>query len=153
MKPVESGDSVPAPFERRSGADRRRRSSFPPRFSPLRRRLRSGRRNTDCGYVDRYDARTWGLALSVLILSTLDAVLTGLQISQGRGREANPLMALAIDHGGMWTFYSVKAAMTAFPLMILVIHKEWKAAKYAARVCLYCYLAVSVYHLYLMLLT
>jgi hypothetical protein len=101
--------------------------------------------------VDRYDARTWGLALSVLTLSTLDAVLTGLQISQGRSREANPLMALAIDYGGMWTFYGLKAAMTAFPLMIIVIHKEWKAAKYAARVCLYCYLAVSVYHLYLML--
>ena len=102
--------------------------------------------------MDQYDPRTWGLALSVLVLSIFDAVLTALQILQGRSREANPLMAAVIHYGGMWTFFSLKAAMTAFPLAILVLHQEWKTARFAAWVCLWCYVAVFAYHLYIMLL-
>jgi hypothetical protein len=150
MKTLESEEGQSAFANRRSGSDRRRQACFPPQFSTFRRRRSSGRRKTDRGYVDRYDARTWALAISVLVLSTLDAVLTGIQISRGTSREANPLMALAIEYGGIWTFFALKAAMTAFPLAIIILHKEWTAARYAARMCLYCYLAVSVYHIYLM---
>ncbi len=137
--------------ERRSCADRRKPASFPPEFSGQRRRRSSGRRKHDRGYVDCYDARTWGIALSVLILSLADALLTGMQIVQGKSREANPLMDFAIYHGGLWTFFSLKAAMTAFPLAIIVLHNEWVMARYAARLCLWCYLGVSLYHLYLVL--
>jgi hypothetical protein len=86
-----------------------------------------------------------------MILSCLDAVLTGMQISVGKSREANPLMDLILYHGGFYTFFSLKTAMTAFPLAILVLHKEWKLARYAARLCLWSYISVALYHLYLIL--
>ncbi len=123
-----------------------------PELSSRRRRHRSGRRRDDRGYVDRYDARTWGVALSVLVLSVMDAWLTGMQIVQGKSREANPLMDWVICHAGLWTFFGLKAAMTALPLAIIVLHKEWLMARYAARLCLWCYVGVSVYHLYLVLI-
>jgi hypothetical protein len=139
--------------ERRSGIDRRKRASFPPRFSGQRRRSSSGRRKTDRGgYVDIYDARSWGVAIAVFALSLLDAGLTGMHIVDGRSTEANPIMNLAIDRGGLITFFSLKIAMTACPLAILILHKEWLLARYAARLCLWSYILVSLYHLYLVLI-
>jgi hypothetical protein len=100
--------------------------------------------------VDVYDAGSWGVTIAVLLLSLLDAVLTGLHISHGRSFEANPVMRLAIDQGGLVTFFGLKMAMTAFPLAIILIHKEWRLARYAARLCLWSYLLLSLYHLYLL---
>src|SRR5512140_1748577 len=105
MRPARPGKPEPPFVERRSGLDRRKQIPFPTFRSTLRRRRSAGRRKSDCGYVDQYDPRTWGLALSVLVLSIFDAVLTALQILQGRSREANPLMAAVIHYGGMWTFF------------------------------------------------
>jgi len=143
-------------------ANGNRRSADPPaiaasallssEFSAHRRRRSGGRRKTDRGgYVDVYDSRTWGIAISVMVLSCLDAVLTGVQIADGKSSEANPIMNLALYHGGFYTFFSLKAAMTAFPLAILVLHKEWALARYAARLCLWSYICVALYHLYLFL--
>lgn len=138
--------------ERRYGGDRRKPAIFPPEFSSYRRRKSSGRRKGDRrGYVDIYDSRTWGVALSVLLLSGLDAVLTGMQIAAGRSREANPLMSLVLNHGGFAAFFSLKVAMTAYPLAIIVLHKEWVLARFAARLCLWSYMSVAIYHLYLIL--
>jgi hypothetical protein len=136
--------------ERRSGTDRRAPASFPPSFSSQRRRRSCGRRDTDRGgYVDIYDRRSWVLALVVLALSFLDAILTVLQIEKGLVREANPIMNLVLTWGGVYAFFSLKAAMTAFALAIIMIHKEWVLARYVARVCLGCYLLILCYHLYL----
>ncbi len=137
--------------ERRSGLDRRRVATFPPRFSGFRRRRSKGRRRTDSGgYVDYYDSWSWGVALSVLILSLTDAVLTGVQLRGGNIREANPIMRVVIHLGGIYTFISLKAAMTALPLAIIVLHKEWRLARYAAQLCLWSYILVLMYHLYLL---
>ena len=136
--------------ERRSGRNRRKHRAFPPLFSSYRNRRTKGRRKTDKGgYVDVYDFRSWGVAFSVLILSLADAVLTGMQINAGRVQEANPMMNVLFRLGGIYSFVGLKAAMTSLPLAILVLHKEWALARYAARLCLWSYILVSAYHIYL----
>jgi hypothetical protein len=136
-------------LERRSGNDRRR-GAYLSLFSSQRRRKSKGRRRSDKGgYVDVYDIGSWGVALAVLLLSLLDALLTGMQVTMGKIEEANPLMRMALNRGGMPVFFSMKMAMTALPLAIIVLHKEWALARYAARLCLWSYLLIAVYHIYL----
>ncbi len=136
--------------DRRSGVDRRERS-VPRIFHSYRRRRTGGRRKTDkATYIDVYDARSWAVALSVLTLSLMDGLLTSLQISSGKSVEANPLMHLIIVRGGMITFVGLKAAMTALPLAIIMLHKEWRLARLAARVCLWSYILIALYHIYLL---
>ncbi len=141
-------DDIPA--ERRRGLDRRQPPIFPPRFSGQRRRSSKGRRKTDRGgYVDIYDRKSWVIALSVMGLSFLDAVLTAFQIRRGMALEANPIMNLAIEWGGMYAFFSLKAAMTAFPLAVIILHKEWLLARQVAHLCIGFYIVILLYHLYL----
>jgi hypothetical protein len=135
--------------DRRSGIDRRD-PAFKFLFGHPRRRKKGGRRKTDRGgYVDIYDVRTLSVVTAVLILSFMDAVLTGLQVFKGSARELNPILHLAISYGGIPALFVVKAAMTAVPMAVILIHKEWTLGRYAARLCLWSYILVSVYHLYL----
>ena len=145
---------VPAsgvPTERRSGTDRRKAGLRGLFSGPHRRRRSGGRRSTDRGYVDIYDGRTWAVALAVLVLSFCDSVMTVLQISAGTVREGNPLLYGLLERGGPWVFFGVKAAMTAFAMAIIVLHKEWRFGRAAARACLWLYIGISLYHLYLVL--
>ncbi len=137
--------------ERRSGLDRRELSTFPPAFSFLRRRKSKGRRKDDKGgYVDIYDSQTWVVAMSILFLSLLDGLLTASEIMAGKAREANPIMNALLRVGGVYTFFSIKTFMTAFPLAIIVLHKEWKLARHAAHICLLAYFLLALYHVYLL---
>jgi hypothetical protein len=141
--------------ERRSETIRRNAMSFMELFSrrPLRRKSR-GRRKTDQGaYVDRYDFRSWMVAAAVLILSLVDAVLTKMHLMRGTASEANPVMRAVIDHGGFPFFYVVKAAMTFFPVAVILIHKEWALGRLAARLCLLTYILLACYHLFLLVAT
>jgi len=145
-----SADSSGPVTERRRSGDRRKPPVFPPQFSSFRRRRSKGRRKSDAaGYVDIYTGWNWGLALAVMGLSLLDAILTVIQIQRGNVREANPLMSLALQYGGVYVFFSLKAAMTAFPLAIIILHKEWPLARYMAMLCLSFYVVILLYHLYL----
>jgi hypothetical protein len=137
--------------ERRSGIDRRRRSAFHSLFNAKNRRRKSiGRRKTDRGgYVDVYDFRTWGVAISILSLSLMDAILTGLHLLKGSAQEMNPIMNAVINYGGMPAFFGIKAMMTILPVAIIVLHKEWALGRYAARLVLWSYILLSFYHLYL----
>jgi hypothetical protein len=140
-----------AGVERRSGVDRRSRGIILSLFSIKHRRRKSkGRRQTDRGgYVDTYDFRTWGIALSILALSLIDATLTGLHLLKGSARELNPIMNAVLNYGGMPAFFGVKAIMTILPVAIIMLHKEWALGRYAARVCLWSYIILSLYHMYL----
>ena len=141
--------------ERRSGTDRRNAMSFSKLFArrPLRRKSR-GRRKTDQGaYVDIYDSQTWLIAITVLILSFFDAVLTRMHLMRGSASEANPLMREVIDHGGFPLFYIAKATMTFFPVVVIMIHKEWALGRFAAKLCLLAYVLLSCYHLFLLFVT
>ena len=80
----------------------------------------------------------------------MDAVLTGMQLRGGNVREANPIMGAVIHLGGIYSFLSLKVAMTALPLAIITLHKEWTLARYAARLCLWSYILVLIYHFYLL---
>jgi len=138
--------------ERRDGCapDRRRKPGFPRLFFGQRRRRSTGRRFPESpGYVDVYDFRSWAIALSILFLSVIDAFLTGLQVSCGSVIEANPLMRLILVRGGIPHFFGAKIAMTALPLALLIMHKEWSLARFAARSCLWAYILLSFYHIYL----
>ena len=139
------------PVERRSGLDRRRRSFVSALFWTGPRRRRSpGRRITDTGgYVDIYDGRTWSITIGVLILSLADALLTGYHLLRGSAAELNPLMKTVLDQGGLTAFLLLKAMMTIVPMTIIMIHKEWALGRYAARICLWAYILVSLYHMYL----
>ena len=140
--------------DRRTAGDRRRASSFPPRFSAHRRRRSAGRRGGDCpGYVDIYDVGTWAVALSILALSFIDAFSTTLLISSANAREANPLMEAVLDFGGAYTFVSVKILLTSFPLVIIVMHQEWRLARFAARTVLLAYVLLAIYHVFLLAMT
>jgi hypothetical protein len=136
---------------RRFCSNRRKHSFWQALFSRNRRRNNTGRRDQDSiGYVDFYDGRTWALAIFLFTLSILDAIFTAIEISSGKAWEANPLMNLTLSQGGLYVFFGIKSALTAFPLAILVMHKEWKLARITVRICLLSYLAVILYHLYLL---
>jgi hypothetical protein len=137
--------------ERRSDDQRRTPSSFGSLFSkgPRRRKSR-GRRKTDKGaYVDIYDSRSWSIAIAVLILSFMDAFLTRMHLVRGTASELNPILNKIMDYGGLPAFFAAKAAMTVFPMAVILIHKEWTLGRYAARLCLFAYILLSCYHLYL----
>jgi hypothetical protein len=99
--------------------------------------------------VDIYDLRTWSITIAVLLLSMMDALLTGFHVRRGFATELNPIMNAVLIKGGLPTFFLVKATMTIVPMAILMLHKEWTLGRYAARLCLCSYIVVSLYHLYL----
>jgi hypothetical protein len=137
--------------ERRSGVDRRDSESFFAFLASRHRRRKSrGRRATDkAAYVDIYDSRTWCIVIAVLLLSLMDALLTGLHLTGGSARELNPILNAVLAHGGLPAFFTVKAAMTILPMAVIMIHKEWTLGRYAARLCLLTYVLLSFYHIYL----
>ena len=139
--------------DRRSGTDRRGQASFREfLFSRQRRRKSRGRRKSDKGaYVDIYDARTWGIVIAILLLSFMDALLTGLHVIRGSAREINPVLKAILDCGGLPAFFSAKAALTILPIAVIMIHKEWTLAKYAARLILGAYMLLTIYHLFLLI--
>jgi len=138
------------PVEHRTGSDRRK--GKPALFSGLSRRRKPGRRADDrVGYVDVYDLRTWLVTAAILTLSLLVGVLTGIQLHHGRITEANPLMRTILDHGGIYPFLGVKAMLTALPLAVIILHKNWALGRRAARMCLWSYILVSLYHIYLVM--
>ncbi len=147
---MSSEQPAPVPTDRRLGPDRRRHNFWRALFSKHRRRRNTGRRAQDTiGYVDYYDRKTWLLAGLLFGLSLLDAAFTGFEISGGSVREANPLMRLTMSQGGMGAFFAIKAALTALPLAILMMHKEWRLARITVWVCISSYLLINLYHLYI----
>jgi len=45
----------------------------------------------------------------------------------------------------------VKAMLTALPLAVIILHKNWALGRRAARMCLWSYILVSLYHIYLVM--
>ena len=137
--------------DRRSGVDRRDKMTFSALFrNPYKRRKSRGRRKTDSGaYVDLYDSQSWGIAVAILMLSFIDAVLTGMHVTQKTAWEVNPVMNVILNYGGLPAFFGAKFIMTIIPVAVILIHKEWTLGKYAARLILISYIFLTVYHVYL----
>ena len=107
-------------------------------------------KQTGAAYVDIYDPRTWCIVVAILLLSFMDALLTGLHVIRGSAEELNPILKAVLDCGGLPAFFSAKAAMTILPISVILIHKEWTLARYAARLVLWAYVLLSFYHLFLL---
>ena len=99
--------------ERRSGTDRRMKSSINVRALLLGGRREHGRRKEDrhkTFLVDRYNPFFLAAITSILFLSVIDALLTLFLISRG-AFELNPVMAYYIELGP-YSFLAIKYALT-----------------------------------------
>lgn len=143
------------PPERRSGIERRHHSVAAYWRGALNPRRRSGRRASDHTYpiVDWHSPRVLALVMLILGLSTLDAVLTLLLISQG-ANEVNPLMALFVPHNLGW-FAAIKLGLTSLGVAVLVACARMRLFRlFPGELLLYlvvaCYIALVGYELFLL---
>ena len=113
------------------GQDRRQGMPF---FCLYHLGIKSGRRMTERRavangkpkYVDRYAGHLMSCTIAILFLSVLDACLT-LNILAGGGEEVNWFMAVLIEDS-VEKFISIKLALTALALVLLVIHHNVQLA-------------------------
>jgi hypothetical protein len=145
------------PDEHPRSGDRRKRRTRPwDAFRTPGRRQRY-RREADLGpfsFVDRYDKSLGIMILSLLILTLTDGVLTMILIDLFC-EEANPIMAVLIEHGPM-TFVLGKYLMTAVCLPILLIfqHHRMFGTRFRVRhffpIFIALYLSLLAYQLFLL---
>ena len=107
--------------DRREGGERRNRlmhalltGSFRPRRRSLRRRDEARR------LVDWHDSRWLAVVMLILILSTVDAMLTLALVAQGTASEANPVMEPLLRGGGL-EFALWKLGLTAGGVVTLTV--------------------------------
>lgn len=141
--------------ERRSGVERREHNVAAYWRGALNPRRRAGRRASDRVYtiIDWHSPRVLAMVLLILGMSTLDAVLTLMLMSQGAS-EVNPVMALFVPHNVGW-FAAIKLTLTSFGAAILVVCARMKLFKlFPGEVLLYvvvaCYVALIGYELNLL---
>jgi hypothetical protein len=114
--------------ERRDRADRRRRlwwSIFYGSFKPRRRT--PPRRLDDSSFhsLDWYSAHLLAVAISILLLSVVDAFLTLLLLQSGGAAEVNPVMA-ALLYRSVAVFAALKMAVTSVSLVTMVILARYR---------------------------
>lgn len=114
-------------FERRQGPDRRGRHSWQHLLLLLRGQRIHARRAVDAAdyYVDRYDAKLLLVSLTIVLLCCFDAIFTLHLIYLGVAEEANPFMRLMLENS-THLFFATKFALTAFGLVVLVVHKNFR---------------------------
>lgn len=100
-------------------------------------------------YRDRHGPFMLALVLAIMLLCVLDSYFTLILISHG-SEELNPFLAWALEKDVM-LFYSIKYAMTAFFVYILMMHKDFvvfgmKGNKLLLFV-LFCYITLISYQL------
>jgi hypothetical protein len=110
-------------LDRRSGKDRRNRSTFDvikPLISGNRELARRSNDRNRIVYFDRYSLSSLWFIITILILSVLDAFLTVILIRSG-AVELNPVMAYYLNIGPQ-TFMIVKYALTSLSVFILLVY-------------------------------
>lgn len=115
----------PIPEARRAN-DRRRRPTSPLdalRLNGRRRRPRRDEERRQPFFVDRFDASTLAMIVTLLGLTLVDGVLT-LELIDLNSEEANPIMAHLLDRGDL-VFLMGKYAMTAAGLPFLVVYQHY----------------------------
>ena len=113
--------------ERRDRADRRRRvwwsvcyGSFNPRRRVPPRRLDESRFHS----LDWHSAPLLAVAVSILLLSVVDAFLT-LVLLQGGAAEVNPIMGTLI-YSSVAVFAALKMAMTSIGIILMVVLARYR---------------------------
>jgi hypothetical protein len=100
-------------------------------------------------YVDCPSQRVVALLLIVVGASVLDALCTLLLIQRG-GDEANPFMALVLNHGET-LFVGIKMALTAIGAWLLAVHQHFPLAYKGLHVLAAGYVALLLTHAVLLL--
>lgn len=113
--------------ERRCGRDRRTPSLQAVIIGHFNPRRRGPRRARDGGIAttDWYETRWMVVAVTILLLSISDAVLTLTLISHG-ALEENPMMAPLVE-GSVGGFAAVKLGLTAIGVMLLLAFARVRA--------------------------
>ena len=141
----------PSDSNRRNPGDRRRSST--PRIS--RYSLFGGRRMTprreeerEGAFVDRYDWPLVAVLAWVAIANVADSFFT-LHHLQAGGIELNPI-AEELLRAGHFGFVSIKCALISLALMVLLLHKNFAAARFGIWIAGVAYTLLFAYHLILL---
>jgi len=97
--------------------------------------------------MDRPGSGAVAWAMTILLLSALDAYLTILHIRAG-GDELIPTMRLALQHGET-TFVATKMSVTGVGVVFLALHERFFLARVGFRLLLGIYSVLMAYHLLL----
>ena len=73
-------------------------------------------------YVDTHEPKLWYLAISLMMLSVLDAFFTTILIANG-SEELNPLLAYLLNID-LWVFLAVKFFVTGASIVFFILHKH-----------------------------
>ena len=137
--------------ERRDPGDRRR-SSTPrlSRYSLFGGRRRGPRREIERegSFVDRYDWPLVAVLAWVAIANVADSFFT-LHHLQAGGIELNPI-AEELLRAGHFGFVSIKCALISLALMVLLMHKNFAAARFGIWIAGVAYTLLFAYHLILL---
>lgn len=111
---------------RRSGSDRRRHSISTLTYCGLQRRGRRklARRSGHSYYLDRYKPTLVLTGLTILLLSSMDALFT-LTLLQHGAYEANAFMAHLLNHSNA-LFVATKISITAAGVLFLMAHSQFR---------------------------
>ena len=141
----------PSDSDRRDPGDRRRGST--PRIS--RYSLFGGRRRgprreeeREGSFVDRYDRPLVFILAWVAIANVADSFFT-LHHLQAGGIELNPI-AEELLRAGHFGFVSIKCALISMALMVLLMHKNFAAARVGIWIAGVAYTLLFAYHLILL---
>lgn len=136
--------------ERRSGKDRRRKSTNP--FSlkwAIKGKRRRGRRSTDdTRFFDKYSDRLFFALIIILVLCAFDGVATMYHIIRGTAVELNPIMDYAIQLGSR-KFILFKLTLTFACLLMLVFYRHARGVKKAILFIVFLYILLTLYHLFI----
>jgi hypothetical protein len=112
---------------RRMGTDRRREPTGPPdafRRAGRRARVRRGAERQGSYFLDRFDAFTLALIVTLLGLTIVDGVLT-IELLDVNSEEFNPLMNHLLTRGHT-AFLLGKYILTAAGLPFLLVYKNYR---------------------------
>ena len=139
---------VPTRDGMRAIKDRRRRPT--PRFSRFsfyggRRRSIRRASEKEGAYVDRYGFWSVFAVCWVALMNLGDSVFTLIHLQSG-GVEVNPV-ADKLLQTGQTGFVLFKSVLVAVALLVLVLHKNFRMARFGLWVAAVAYTALNVYHL------
>ncbi len=135
--------------------DRRRRPTPPISRYLFRGRRRKPGPGEPNSYVDRPPAAGWACAVSLILLSTLDAVFSLRLFDNRNFHEMNPLLHLGLQHSD-GAFLAIKLGLTLFAVFVLLLHWNFVIAKRRIRVVwligtlILTYLSIVVYEIALL---
>ena len=110
--------------ERREYIDRRRRPTRALHHYGITGRRSLQRRTNDLSVLgtDHFEKPVWLAALTIIVLSVLDYVLT-MYILEAGGAELNLLMNYVVQQGGVF-FFMIKYSLTVLAVFILLAHHQ-----------------------------